>query len=254
MKDSGPRDLLKRARVDEAGRFKAGSRWDDADGFGHAFISASADEYLLDAAREPSRDATAPASPTTRAELLFDRSANSAEVEMIRVVHAKLRRVDSRLDALHEWVRETRAWTERVEGGQKMHRRLEKVLLEAETQADSVLSEAEARARDIVERAETRARKAAKKIVSDAERRSRKIIRRAEKASRLLREEAARARVSVDVERGSGMAEPPEARPVDRVISPQLFESIQVFVRTNSALLDELNSLLGAMGPESATD
>ena len=259
MKDSGPRDLLKRARVDEAGRFKAGNRWDAAvDRLEHSFVSSSSDaHYFADPVHEPSLDARAATPPGTRAEALFDRSmasTNLAEMEMIQTVHAKLQRVDSRLDALHEWVQETRAWTEKVEGGQKMKRRLEKMLQKAQTQAESMLSEAEVRARQIVDEAEARARKAAKQIVRDAEERSRKIIRRAEKASALLREEAADEREAVDAERRVIEGDRSETRPVDVVASQQLFESIQVFVRTNSALLDELNSLLGAMGLESTPD
>lgn len=258
MKDSGPRDLLKRARVDEEGRFKASRRWnDDVDRLEHSLASLAADEILAESRVERGGEASPAAIYGARTQVFFDRSgvaANSAEMEMIRTVHAKLRRVDSRLDALHEWVQETRVWTEKVEGSQKMKRRLEKMLTHAQIQADAIVAEAEARAREIVDQAEAKARKTAKHIVGEAEERARKIIRRAEKASALLREEAAEEREAIDAERRVFEVAQPEGRAAEVLGNRQLYESIQLFVRTNSVLLDELNELLGVMGLEQTKD
>lgn len=236
MKKTGPRDLLKRARVDEAGLFRSdlsaqssGRRDSPLDAL-LRYEGQDSGEFGLE--RDDLR--------AERVVTLLPSSVESSEeatltleLKTMRAVKAKLARVDSRLEALQEWAQETRVWTERVESGHKAQRRLAKKMLEAQARVDSMLHQGETESRRIIE---------------EAEKRAAKILNRASKRAEALVAEASSALDGAEDVAAAKAARPElEERRSEDLYSEQLLQSIKVFVGTNSLMLDDLNRVITAM-------
>jgi hypothetical protein len=154
------------------------------------------------------------------------------EMEVIRVMRAKVERVDARLTALQEWVAETRSWTERVELAQKAQRDLGRLVIESQARIDQQVRDAEERAARIVAEAEEQARQ----LLADAERAA---------------AELAAAATRHDIEETPA----PEAEPsstsvglsAEEAEADELYDAIELLSRTNAELVNELNALISTI-------
>jgi regulator of protease activity HflC (stomatin/prohibitin superfamily) len=158
------------------------------------------------------------------------------EMGIIREIRAKVERVDARLTSLHEWVAETRAWTERVELAHRAQCDLGRLVLESQLRVDQQVRDAEERAAQIVAEAEEQARE----LLAAAE------VAAAEVTAAAAQEPAA--------PQTPGVATSVEPESHDKVeLSPEeaeaeeLYDAIELFTRTNAELVHELGALLSTI-------
>jgi hypothetical protein len=152
------------------------------------------------------------------------------EMGIIREIRAKVERVDSRLTSLHDWVAETRAWTERVELAHRAQCDLGRLVLESQLRVDQQVKEAEDRAARIVAKAEEQARE----LLAAAELAAAEVTAAAQEPVATTAPAKPEWHAATELS-----AEEAEAE--------ELYDAIELFTRTNAELVNELSALLSTI-------
>jgi len=244
MTEYNASDLLARLRADREGILATRRMLEDSRLHGHE-TSSSAHHGSLDAepVQNPEHDDSEvldehaievdeAISSVADHELLaaVDLFADE-EIEVIRAMRAKVERVEARLTSLHDWIAETRSWTERVELAQKAQRELGRLMLESQVRIDQQVKDAEERAA---------------RIVATAEEQAHQILAAAERAAAEVAGNPAAPAPEVGSD-ASLSHSGPGALSAKEAEAEELYEAIELFTRTNAELVNELSALISTI-------